>query len=160
MDYRVQVIIEIPFGSNVKYEVQKDGRLRVDRVLSTSMVYPGNYGFIPDTITGDGDPTDVLILNHTPFYPGSIIECRVVGVLETEDEKGKDEKVLAVPLESIDPRYRTLRDIEDVPESERVKIQHFFEHYKSLETGKFVRILGFGNRDVAMHMVRNATVVS
>jgi len=158
MDYSVQVIIEIPFGSNVKYEVQKDGRLRVDRVLSTSMVYPGNYGFIPDTITGDGDPTDVLILNHTPFFPGSVVECRVVGVLETEDEKGMDEKVLAVPSGSIDPQYHTIQDIGDVPDSEKLKIRHFFEHYKNLETGKFVRIVGFDNRDAAMRMVKNAAV--
>lgn len=159
MDYQVQVIIEIPFGSNVKYEVQKDGRLRVDRVLSTSMVYPGNYGFIPGTITGDGDPTDVLILNHTPFFPGSVVECRVVGVLETEDEKGRDEKVLAVPSGGIDPRYHTTQDIEDIPDSEKLKIRHFFEHYKNLETGKFVRIVGFNNRDAAIRMVKNAVVV-
>jgi inorganic pyrophosphatase len=154
MSFDIIVIVEIPFHSNVKYEIDEDGKIWVDRILSTSMVYPGNYGFIPDTKAGDGDPIDVLILNHSPFYPGSRVKCRVIGVLETSDEKGMDEKILAVPINTIDIRYSHRNDINDISDPEKNLIQHFFENYKKLENNKFVRILGFQDRNTALEYIK------
>jgi len=121
----VQVLVEIPFLSHVKYEINEDHQLVVDRVLSTSMVYPGNYGHIPSTLAGDGDPMDALILNHDAFMPGSLVECRVVAVLYTEDEKGRDEKIMVVPISRVDSRYESVKELEDISDMQRQKISHF-----------------------------------
>ena len=146
----VKVIIEIPFQSNVKYEICKNGQIKVDRILSTSMVYPGNYGYIEETLSNDGDPIDVLIINSTPFYPGTVVDCRVIGVLDTNDENGGDEKILAVPSSSVDPRYNNMNDISDITVADKRMICHFFENYKKLETGKYVNIKGFKGKSDAM----------
>lgn len=140
----VNVVIEIPQGGSVKYEMDKEsGVLFVDRILYTSMVYPFNYGFIPGTLEEDGDPVDVLILSCEPLMPGSVVKCRPVGVLLTRDEKGSDAKVVAVPAPKIDPRFSDVDDIEKIPSAVKIKIQHFFEHYKELEPGKWVKVEGW-----------------
>jgi inorganic pyrophosphatase len=149
-------VIEIPYGSNVKYELDENGRIHVDRILSTSMVYPGNYGYIDNTLAGDGDPLDILIINHTPFYPGSIVDCRVIGVLETSDEKGGDEKIIALPSAKIDAKYNKTSDIDDITPEKRAMIWHFFENYKKLETGKYVNVLGFKGRDEAIKVIEKS----
>lgn len=153
----INVVIEIPMSSNVKYELDKEtGLLFVDRILFTSMVYPFNYGFVPNTLEEDGDPVDVLLLSYEPLIPGSIIKARPVGVLETEDEKGRDAKIIAVPIDKIDPRFEKIKDIEDIPNSLKERIAHFFEHYKELEKGKWVKVLGWRKRDEALRRISEA----
>jgi len=152
----LRVLVEIPFASHVKYELDEDHQLVVDRVLSTSMVYPGNYGHIPGTLAGDGDPMDALILNHDAFYPGSLVECRVIGVLFTEDEKGTDEKIMVVPSHRVDARFQGIQDVEDILQKDL--IWHFFEHYKHLEKGKHVHIRGWGNREEAWKAIMDSKV--
>ncbi|ADV65354.1 inorganic diphosphatase [Desulfurococcus mucosus] len=153
----VYVVIEIPVNSGVKYELDKEtGLLFVDRVLYTSMVYPFNYGFIPGTLEEDGDPVDVLVVSSEPLVPGSVIKARPVGVLETEDEKGRDAKIIAVPADKVDPRYSGVRDIGDIPEPVKQRIKHFFEHYKELEPGKWVKTIGWRNREEALKRIRAA----
>jgi len=151
----IDVFIEIPYGDNVKYEIDKDtGRIRVDRVLSTSMVYyPGNYGYIPDTLADDGDPLDVLVINDRPFYPGSMVKCRVLGMLETRDEKGMDEKIIALPINKIDARYSNIRDLSDITKGKREMIKHFFENYKKLENGKFVEVVGYKDYKETLELI-------
>jgi len=153
----VNVVIEIPMNSNVKYEIDKEtGVLYVDRILFTAMVYPFNYGFIPGTLEEDGDPVDVLVLGFEPLHPGSVIKTRPIGVLETEDEKGRDAKIVAVPSEKIDPRFENIRDISDLPANLRERIAHFFEHYKELEKGKWVKVIGWKSRDEALKRISEA----
>ncbi|MCY0868918.1 MAG: inorganic diphosphatase [Desulfurococcus sp.] len=153
----VNVIVEIPVNSGVKYELDKEtGILVVDRVLYTSMVYPFNYGFIPGTLEEDGDPVDVLVVSSDPLLPGSLIKVKPVGVLETEDEKGRDAKIIAVPAEKIDPRYSSIKDVWDLPEAVRERIRHFFEHYKELEPGKWVKVIGWKGRSEALDRIRKA----
>ena len=149
----IDVFIEIPYHSNVKYEIDDNNHLRVDRVLSTSMVYPGNYGYIPDTLAGDGDPLDAIIINHTPFVPGCFVKCRVIGILNTMDENGMDEKVICVPIDKIEKKFSKYQDITDVSESKLNMIKHFFENYKSLEFGKYVKVTGFGNKEQAWSVI-------
>ncbi len=141
----VNVIIEIPLnGEPVKYEVDKDsGALFVDRILGTSMHYPCNYGYVNDTLCGDGDPVDVMVMSRFGFAPGSVVRCRPVGVLKMSDESGEDAKVLAVPVDKISPMNKKISDINDVPELLLKRISHFFEHYKDLEEGKWVKIEGW-----------------
>lgn len=140
----VNIIVEIPAFSSVKYEYDEElETIRVDRVLYTSMVYPFNYGFIPGTMEEDGDPVDVLVISDYPFMPGSVVEVRPIALLEMEDEEGVDSKVVAVPKDKIEPRYSGIRDLKDLPEIVRRKIEHFFEHYKELEPGKWVKIKGW-----------------
>jgi inorganic pyrophosphatase len=144
------VVIEItPQGGPVKYEVDKDsGMLMVDRFMNVAMHYPANYGYVPKTLSGDGDPVDVLVLTPWPIHPGSVIKCRAVAVLDTEDEKGNDAKLLAVPVDKVsNGAYDDLRDLKDVPERLANEIKHFYEHYKALEKGKWVKISGW--RDAA-----------
>jgi inorganic pyrophosphatase len=144
------VVIEIPaYGPPVKYEVDKDtGLLMVDRFMNVAMNYPANYGFVPKTLAGDGDPVDVLVLTPHPILAGSVIKCRAVAVLDTEDEKGTDAKLLAVPTDKVsNGAYDHLRDLSDVPQRLQNEIRHFYEHYKDLETGKWVKISGW--RDAA-----------
>lgn len=153
----VNVLIEIPVGSGVKYELDKDiGVLVVDRILYTSMVYPFNYGFIPGTLEEDGDPVDVLVISYDPLLPGSVIRVKPIGVLETEDEKGFDAKIVAVPAGKIDPRFQNINDISDLSPAVKERIEHFFAHYKELERGKWVKVIGWKDRGVALEKIKRA----
>jgi inorganic pyrophosphatase len=135
------VVIEIPADSSVKYEVEKEsGAVFVDRFLFTAMHYPFNYGFMPGTLADDGDPVDVLVVSGQPVHPGAVIRARPVGMLVMEDEAGKDEKILAVPVDKLDPSYADVKDVKDLPEILLKKVKHFFEHYKDLEPGKWVKL--------------------
>ena len=147
----VNVIIEIPMNSEpVKYEVDKaSGAIFVDRVLTTPMRYPCNYGYIPHTLSGDGDPADVLVVMPLPLVPGCVIRCRPVGMLKMTDEAGADTKIIAVPVSKVFPAYDNVRTIDDLPEQMRERIQHFFEHYKDLEKGKWVKVEGWEGPDAA-----------
>jgi inorganic pyrophosphatase len=138
----VNVIIEVPVGGEpIKYEMDKDaGTLIVDRFLYTPMSYPGNYGFVPHTLSEDGDPIDVLICNTRQLIPASVINVRPIGVLIMEDNSGQDEKILAVPSHRLTRRYDNVHDHSDLPEITLMQIEHFFEHYKDLEPGKWVKI--------------------
>ena len=154
----VNVIIEVPIGGEpIKYELDKDsGTLFVDRFLYTPMRYPGNYGFVPHTLSDDGDPIDVLVANTRPLVPGCVISCRPVGVLVMEDEKGQDEKVVAVPSPEISRRWENVHEFMDLPEITRQQITHFFEHYKDLEPGKWVKVQDWGDADKARQMIVEA----
>ncbi len=151
----VNVIIEVPIGGEpIKYEMLKGaGALMVDRFLYTSMRYPGNYGFIPHTLSGDGDPCDVIVANTRAIVPGAVMSCRIVGVLLMEDEAGADEKLLAVPSSWLTQRYDHVENYSDLPEITLRQIQHFFESYKDLEPGKWVKLKGWGDADSARAMV-------
>lgn len=154
----INVIIEVSMGSEpVKYEMDKDsGGLFVDRFLQTAMHYPCNYGFIPHTLSGDGDPADVLVISPYPVVPLSIIACRPIGVLMMEDESGVDEKILAVPLSKLDPTNDRIQSYRDLPEPFLNKISHFFENYKKLEKNKWVNIKGWEDRDKALNIIKAA----
>jgi len=153
----INVVIEIPQGGSVKYEMDKEsGILFVDRILYTSMVYPFNYGFVPGTLEEDGDPVDVLVISYEPLIPGSVIKCRPVGVLLTRDEKGPDAKIVAVPDPKVDPRFAGVDDISKVPDAVKRKIEHFFEHYKELEPGKWVKVEGWLGADEARKRIKEA----
>ena len=147
----VNVIIEIPAHADpVKYEVDKDtGALFVDRFMATCMHYPTNYGYVNNTLSEDGDPVDVLVMTPFPLLAGSVIKCRPVGVLNMTDESGKDAKVLAVPVDKLSTIYRDVKEIEDCPALLLKQIEHFFEHYKDLEEGKWVKIDGWANAQAA-----------
>lgn len=147
---KIVAIIEISKGSDIKYEFdQKTGFITVDRKLYTSMVYPCNYGFIPNTLEDDGDPVDVLVLGYSALVPLSLISIVVVGLLFTEDEEGSDAKIVAVPTSKIDPSLSTITDIQNVPSFLKDQIKHFFEHYKELEPQKFVKVTGWGDKKSA-----------
>jgi len=139
------VIVEIPMhGAPVKYEVDKEsGALFVDRFMSTPMHYPCDYGYIPQTLSADGDPVDVLVISPIPLQPGIVVRCRPVGLMRMEDENGEDAKVLAVPLDKLTKLYSSVKGPEDLPTPLLEKIKHFFAHYKDLEPGKFARVGGF-----------------
>jgi len=156
--HSINVIIEIPKDSEpVKYEVDKaSGAIFVDRVLSTPMRYPCNYGYVPHTLCGDGDPADVLVILHLPLVPGSVIRCRPVGVLKMTDEAGQDEKILAVPDVKVFPGYAHIQDIDQVSSHWPQRIGHFFEHYKDLEKGKWVKVEGWGNAEEAKQILLDA----
>lgn len=145
------VIIEIPMMADpIKYEVDKDtGALFVDRFMMTSMHYPCNYGYIPHTIAGDGDPVDVLVITPFPVAVGAVVRCRPLGLLKMQDEAGADAKLLAVPIDRILPIYKHWRKVSDIAPERLATIQHFFEHYKDLETGKWVKVEGWGGPDEA-----------
>jgi inorganic pyrophosphatase len=147
----INVIIEIPLQSDpVKYEVDKStGTLCVDRFLTTAMYYPCNYGYIPQTLSEDGDPVDVLVLSPFPLLSGSMICCRPIGVLEMTDEAGNDAKLLAVPIDKLSTLYRHIKTHEDVSPHTLATIAHFFEHYKDLESEKWVKIKGWQGLDIA-----------
>ena len=147
----VNVIIEIPAHADpVKYEVDKEsGAIFVDRFMATCMHYPTNYGYVPHTLSEDGDPVDVLVLTPFPLLPGCVITCRPVGVLKMTDESGKDAKVIAVPKDKLSTIYRGVKEIDDVPQLLRDQIQHFFEHYKDLEPNKWVKIDAWENAESA-----------
>lgn len=153
----INVIIEIPKGSNVKYELDKDsGLIFVDRMLLSAMYYPCNYGFIPQTKEDDEDPVDVLVLGNVPIVPKAVIRARPIGVLLTEDEKGNDSKIIATALNDVDPSFSQVSDVEDIPDHVRNQITHFFEHYKELEEGKYVRIVGWKDREFAKEKIVKA----
>jgi inorganic pyrophosphatase len=151
----VNVVIEVPIGGEpIKYEMDKDsGALVVDRFLYTSMRYPGNYGFIPHTLSGDGDPCDVIVANTRAIAPGAVMSCKIVGVLVMEDEAGGDEKLLAVPSAKLTQRYAKVNNSGDLPEITLKQIEHFFAHYKDLEPGKWVKIIGWGDAEEARSLV-------
>lgn len=154
----VNVIIEIPaLGGPVKYEVDKTtGALCVDRFMATSMVYPANYGYIPHTLSEDGDPVDVLVLTPAPLVSGSVIAARPIGVLNMTDESGKDEKILAVPIDKLSMQYRKIKSVEDIDPHILAVIAHFFEHYKDLEDGKWVKIGGWAGVGAAKNAISSA----
>jgi inorganic pyrophosphatase len=143
----INVIIEVPIGGEpIKYEMDKSaGVLVVDRFLYTPMRYPGNYGFVPHTLSDDGDPLDVLVANSRPILPGAVINVRPIGVLKMDDEGGGDEKIVAVPVPRLTMRYAHVKSIADMPPITLEQIQHFFEHYKDLEPGKWVKTIGWGD---------------
>lgn len=151
----VNVIIEVPMGADpVKYEMDKDsGAIVVDRFVQTAMHYPCNYGFIPHTLSLDSDPVDVLVISRFPLVPGAVIAVRPIGVLLMEDDGGKDEKILAVPTAKLDPFYANIHETNDLPEIATRQIQHFFEHYKDLEKGKWVKIIGWKGVEDAKRMI-------
>jgi len=151
----INVIIEVPVGGEpIKYEMDKEaGAMYVDRFLYTPMRYPGNYGFVPHTLCGDGDPIDVVVVNQRPVVPGAIMNCRPIGVLIMEDESGLDEKIIAVPSHKLTKRYDKVHSVEDLPEITVSQIKHFFEHYKDLEPGKWVKVKTVENAEVAKRMI-------
>ena len=154
----VNVIIEVPIGGEpIKYEMDKAaGTLVVDRFLHTPMRYPGNYGFVPHTLSEDGDPIDVLVANTRPLVPGAVINVRPIGVLRMQDDAGGDEKILAVPAPRLTRRYEHVLNYTDLPRITLEQVQHFFEHYKDLEPAKWVRMLGWGDADEAKALIRAA----
>ena len=151
----VNVVIEVPLGGEpIKYEMDKEsGALVVDRFLYTSMRYPGNYGFIPHTLSGDGDPCDVLVANTRAIAPGAVMNVRPVGVLVMEDDGGQDEKIIAVPSSKLTQRYDRVANYTDLPEITIKQIEHFFEHYKDLEPGKWVKVLRWGDAADAHRLI-------
>ncbi|MGG7516977.1 inorganic diphosphatase [Allorhizobium undicola] len=151
----INVIVEVPVGGQpIKYEMDKDaGTLIVDRFLYTPMTYPGNYGFVPHTLCEDGDPLDVLICNTRPLVPGCVINVRPIGVMLMEDDGGKDEKILAVPVPKLTRRYDKIQNYTDLPDITLKQIAHFFEHYKDLEPGKWVKIGDWQDVDVAKQLI-------
>jgi inorganic pyrophosphatase len=152
---QVNVIIEVAVGGEpIKYEMDKEaGTLVVDRFLYTAMRYPGNYGFIPHTLSDDGDPCDVLVANTRAIVPGAVMACRPVGVLFMEDEAGGDEKIIAVPTSKLTQRYDKVKNYSDLPDITLQQIQHFFEHYKDLEPGKWVKVTRWGDADEAFKLI-------
>ena len=154
----INVIIEVPVGGEpIKYEMDKaSGTLFVDRFLYTPMRYPGNYGFVPHTLSADGDPIDALVCNTRAIIPGAAISCRPVGVLVMEDDGGGDEKLIVVPTSKLTMRYDKVRNYTDLPAITTQQIEHFFAHYKDLEPGKWVKIDHWGDADEAKHLIQQA----
>jgi inorganic pyrophosphatase len=154
----VNVIIEVPIGGEpIKYEMDKaSGTLFVDRFLYTPMRYPGNYGFVPHTLSDDGDPIDVLVANTRPIIPGAVINVKPIGVLKMVDDGGGDEKIIAVPTEKLSKRYAHVKTYRDLPEITWKQIEHFFLHYKDLEPGKWVKLEGWGDASEAEKLIVEA----
>ena len=154
----VNVIIEVSIGGEpIKYEMDKRaGTLVVDRFLYTPMRYPGNYGFVPHTLSEDGDPIDVLVANTRPIVPGAVINVRPIGVFKMEDDSGHDEKIIAVPMPKLTKRYAHVINYTDLPEITLQQIEHFFTHYKDLEPGKWVRVIGWGDAAEARRLITEA----
>lgn len=154
----INVVIEIPMENNpVKYEYDKESdAIIVDRFIPVSMSYPCNYGFVPHSLGGDGDPIDVLVISSYPVVPAAVIACRPIGVLMMEDESGEDEKIIAVPTSKLDINFEQIHDISDVRKPLLDKITHFFERYKDLEKGKWVKIIGFENKEKAKQLIKKA----
>jgi len=154
----VYVVIEVPLNSEpVKYEFDKEsGMIFVDRFMQSSMHYPCNYGFIPHTLSGDGDPVDVLVHTNYPLISSAVVAVRPIGVLLTEDENGMDEKILAVPTNKVDLSFKNVKSYKDMPEIFMRKVEHFFKHYKDLEDGKWVKINGWGDAETAKRIITEA----
>lgn len=154
---KVHAVIEIPFGSHIKYEVDKDsGAVVVDRVMYSAMYYPANYGFVPETLADDGDPADIMILTDYALAPGSVIKCRLIGVLVMEDESGMDEKLMAVPVSKVDPTYDNIQSLDDLPKHTLDKIKNFFETYKMLEPNKWVKVKEYKDKEEATALLEAA----
>ncbi len=152
---QVNVVIEIPQGSLIKYEMDKEsGMIMVDRFAFTTMGYPANYGYVPGTMSGDGDPVDVMVLSMYPIQPGAFIAAIPIGMLEMEDEAGVDAKVIAVPPLKVDPFFGKYQTIEEVEDSIKERIMHFFNHYKELEKNKWVKVTGWKGKGAAIEEVR------
>jgi inorganic pyrophosphatase len=156
--HEINVLIEVPLRSDpIKYEFdKKTGCIFVDRYLYTTMFYPCNYGFVPQTLADDGDPIDVMVVGRMPVIPGAILRARPIGVLLMEDEAGGDEKILAVPIDKITPVHRNVRTYKDLPEIDLARIAHFFEHYKDLEPNKWVKVLGWDGPEKAHELIMAA----
>jgi len=154
----VNVLIEIPAGGlPVKYEMDKaSGALFVDRFLHTAMFYPGNYGFVPHTLSEDGDPIDVLVISSIPVIPGAIVRCRPVGVLVMQDQAGPDEKIIAVPTDDLHPFHTNVRSYRDLPDILLKQIEHFFQHYKDLEPKKWTKLGDWGGAEEAERLIEQA----
>ncbi|GBR20180.1 inorganic pyrophosphatase [Gluconobacter japonicus NBRC 3271] len=153
----INVVIEIPQGSQVKYEVDKEsGAIFVDRFLFTPMAYPAAYGFIPGTLAADGDPADALVLAPAAVVPGAVIRARPIGMLKMEDESGQDEKIICVPHDKIHPQFTDVKSIDDLPEITRKAIEHFFERYKDLEPNKWVKVTGWAGKEEAGKVIEAA----
>lgn len=153
----INVFVEIPQGSSIKYELdKKSGAIMVDRFAYTAMFYPFNYGFIPNTHAEDGDPVDVLVISTYPVHPGTIIPAKPIGMLEMEDEEGIDTKILAVPTKKVDPFYSHINDINNLDETTKEKIKHFFNHYKELEPGKWVKTRNFLGKEKAFEAIKKS----
>lgn len=154
---KINAIIEIPYGSSVKYELDKEsGAVFVDRVMASAVFYPANYGFIANTLADDGDPVDILVLNEYPIQAGAVIPCRLIGVLVMEDESGMDEKLLALPTSKVDARYEDIKSLDDVPKATLAKIKNFFETYKILEKDKWVKVQDFKDIKAAVEILEKA----
>lgn len=153
----IEVHVEIPYKSYVKYEFENN-KLKVDRVLATAMHYPGNYGYIPNTLADDGDAIDVLIINSAPFFPGSYVQCRVLGMLITEDEKGMDQKVIALPIEKVDRENDDIKNIGDVNENSLAIIKDFFTNYKNNEPNKWVKCGDYENKEKTITFIQEKTL--
>lgn len=153
----VNVFVEIPQGVSVKYELDKEsGLIFVNRFLYTEMNYPFNYGFVPGTLADDGDPVDILVLSSKPVVPGVVIPSRPIGMLEMEDEAGIDNKVIAVPLPKLDIKFKDFNDVTDIPEKIKEEIKFFFENYKKLEPGKWVKVRDWKDKKSAVAEIKNA----
>jgi len=153
----INVVIEIPQGSAVKYELDKDtGAIFVDRFLFTPMAYPAAYGFIPGTLAEDGDPADAMVLAPAPIVPGAVIRARPIGMLQMEDESGQDEKIVCVPHDKIHTQYTDVKEVTDLPEITRQAIEHFFTRYKDLEKGKWVKVTGWAGSEAAAEVIRKS----
>ena len=154
----INVIIEVPLGKEpVKYEMDKaSGALFVDRIMHTSMRYPCNYGFIPHTLSEDGDPIDVIVASNVAFISGSVVRSRPIGVLKMKDEKGFDEKILAVPIDALHPYYTSVKEYSDLPDILLEQISHFFTHYKDLEADKWVKLDGWENANTAVKFIEES----
>ena len=154
---KINAIIEIPYGSSIKYELDKEsGAVFVDRVMASAVFYPANYGFIANTLADDGDPVDILVLNEYPIQAGAVIPCRLIGVLVMEDESGMDEKLLALPTSKVDARYEDIKSLDDVPKATLAKIKNFFETYKILEKDKWVKVQDFKDTKAAVEILEKA----
>ncbi len=153
----ISVLIEIPKGSSVKYEMDKtNGKLVVDRFIFTAMGYPFNYGYLPNSHAKDGDPLDVVVISTYPVQAGAVLPSRVIGLLEMEDEAGSDNKIIAVPIKRIDPFYATIQDISDLNDATKNLIKHFFESYKQIEPGKWTKVKGFLGKDAAFQEINES----
>lgn len=157
VDGYINAVIEIPYASSIKYEVDKDsGAILVDRVMYSAVYYPANYGFIPNTLADDGDPLDILVLGDYPIYPGCTIKSRLLGMLVMEDESGMDEKLISVPITKIDPTYNAIHSLNDIPKITLDRIKNFFETYKLLEPNKWVKVKSYEDLNAAKQVLDKA----
>mgnify|MGYP006090790991 CR=1 FL=1 len=157
----INAIIEIPYNTFIKYEYdEKHKRIRCDRILNTSMLYPGNYGYIPNTLAKDGDPLDILVVCNYPLYPGTIIEVKILGILIMTDEKGLDEKIIAVPSNNVDYNFNLINDLNDLSPILITKIKHFFEHYKDNEKEKWNKVDKYENKQYALNIIEKYKIIN
>ncbi len=158
----INVIIEVPIGGEpIKYEIDKaSGALFVDRFLYTPMRYPGNYGFVPHTLCGDGDPLDAIVMSSRPIVPGAVVKCRPIGVLMMEDDGGMDEKIICLPVHKLTRNYDSVQDIGDMPEIQLDRVKHFFTHYKDLEPGKWAKIDHIGDLAAAKKVILDSIALA